>query len=641
MRPLLVLLTLVASAAPALAQLRLAALFGDGAVIQHGVPLPVWGWATPGADVVVDFGGEEYETMAGLDGRWEVELPPLAPGGEYVIAVVSDGRTVVAEGLTAGDVWVAAGQSNMEWSVAEAQHAEAEIAAAADPDLRHFDVPRSWAETPQAELEGGPWHPADPEHAGRFSAVAYFFARDLRAAQPDSARVPIGLVNATWGGSRIEPWMRAEALGLAGPEAFLEQEAARERALADSIRARVGEIPDADPGLVDGDPRWAAPDFDDAGWATVPVPSAWERAGFDGMDGVGWYRTAFDLTADEAAAGITLGLGHIDDSDVAWVNGQEVGRMERAWDTPRVYPVPASALRAGRNVLAVRVEDYGGGGGIAGPAGTVFLSTEEGRRPLPETWRFAVGELWLGGDGSKNRVPTVLWNQMVHPLLPFPIAGVIWYQGESNAGRMEDALAYRDLFPRLIESWREEWDRPDLPFLWVQLASYHPPTDEPAPESLLALTREAQSAALRLPHTAEVVTLDVGDAFDIHPRDKQTVGRRLALAARHVAYGEDLSYSGPTYRSHEVDGSRVVVRFDHADGGLRSAGPRLGGFALAGADGVFHWAEARVDGDAVVLASDAVPDPVAVRYGWADNPVRATLVNGAGLPAAPFRTDWP
>jgi sialate O-acetylesterase len=392
---------------------------------------------------------------------------------------------------------------------------------------------------------------------------------------------------------------------------------------------------------VDGEARWAAPDFDDSAWFTMPVPAQWEAAGFEGMDGVAWYRTAFDLTEAEAAQGVTLGLGMIDDSDITWVNGVEVGRMDNAWNVARAYAVPPSALQAGTNVIAVRVEDFQGGGGIAGPPETVYLETVNGRRALPSAWRFMVGQVRLGDASNKNHVPTALWNKMVHPLLPYPVKGVIWYQGESNADVMEDAVAYRELFPTMIESWRAAWGQEAMPFLWVQLANYMAPDAEPPAASNWAVLREAQSATLTLPHTGQAVIIDLGEADDIHPRNKQDVGERLARAARKVAYGEDLVHSGPTYRSYDVQDGRVIVSFDHVGGGLVARGGDLGGFAVAGPDGRFVWADARIEGDRVVVWSDEVSEPVTVRYAWGNNPEDASLYNAEGLPADPFRTDRP
>ena len=643
MRAALALALVALLSAPAEAQLRLPLVLSDGAVLQRDRAVPVWGWAAPGAAVSVRLGDAAETTEAGTDGRWRVELPALPAGGPHTLTVTSGDESARAEDLLVGDVWVLSGQSNMEWTVKDADDAEAEIAAATDPSLRHFKVPQSFAETPQDELAGGEWEAGSPETVGDFSAVGYFFARDLRRAGVD---VPIGLLHTSWGGSRIEPWMSPAMLGYGegDVEAVWEAERAQEAA----IRARLldllgGEIPTADAGVVDGDPVWAAPEHDASGWRTIRVPATWEAEGYAGLDGVAWYRTSFTLTEAEAAAGVTLGLGQIDDDDVTWVNGVEVGRMENAWNVPRRYAVPPSALRAGANTVAVRVVDHQGGGGIAGPADGVYLETADGRqRSLAGAgWRFRVGEARLAGGGQKNQVPMLLWNQMVAPLTVQPVAGVLWYQGESNANTVEDAAAYAGQFQAMIEGWRDAWGDDDLPFFWVQLANFMAPPTGPDDTGTWSVLRASQSAALDLDHTAEAVIYDVGEADDIHPRDKQTVGHRLALAARALVYGEDgLTYSGPRFEDLDVADGRAEVSFTHLGGGLSTRGGLpLGGFTIAGADGVWHGADAEIDGDRVLVWSDAVPAPVAVRYAWANNPEAATLTNAEGLPAAPFEAE--
>lgn len=625
---------------PAAAQMQVSRLFADGMVMQRGMEVPVWGWAEPGTEVTVSFEGEPFAAIADGDSTWRVVLPAREAGGPFTMTLTGGGETRRVGDIWIGDVWVASGQSNMEWPVAESAEAAAEIAAGEHPLIRHFNVPWSWAERPAPRLAGGAWQVATPEHVGQFSAVGYYFARALRT-QVD---VPIGLLNATWGGSRLEPWMSQEALGLSAAErdAAFAAERDREAVILDRIRARIGTLPTVDAGLAEGLAHWAAPDFDDGAWVEMPVPAVWEAHGFEGLDGVGWYRTTFTLSEAEAQQGVTLGLGMIDDSDIAWVNGTEVGRTDNAWNQARLYAVPPAALRPGTNVLAVRVEDFLGGGGIAGPKDAVFLEAHTGRRALPAVWRFTVGRVTIGTNGSfqKNQVPTLLWNKMIHPLLPFPIKGVLWYQGESNASNAADAVAYERLFQQMIRHWRAAWGQGDFPFLWVQLANFMEPDDAPPAESHWATLRAAQHAALALPHTAQAVIIDIGEADDIHPRNKQDVGRRLARAARHVAYGENLVYAGPVYRSHEVRDGQVWVRFEHVGGGLETPhGASLGGFAVAGAEGRFVWAEARIEGDQVVVWSDAVPVPAAVRYAWGNNPARANLYNAEGLPAAPFRTD--
>ncbi len=611
----------------------------DGVVLQRRAPLPVRGSAAAGTRVEVALGGDTAAAHAGDDGRWQVELPPREAGGPYELHVAAGGERRVFRDVLVGDVWLCSGQSNMEWPVAWSRDAETEIAAAGDRAIRHFKVPRSWSAAPATTLAGGVWRPAERRWVGEFTAVGYFFARALR----QHVDVPIGLIDSTWGGSRIEAWMSAPSLGLGEAElrGVLARERERGRDILQAIAARSGGLPERDPGLVDGRAVWAEPGLDEAAWLDIEVPALWETAGWEGMDGVAWYRTGFELTAAEAAAGARLSLGTIDDSDTAWVNGRRIGGLESAWNRPRLYDLPPGALTAGRNVVAVRVVDTGGGGGIYGDPVAVWVEASGRRQPLAGRWRFRVGQATVNLADRKRELPAVLYNQMIHPLQPYPLAGVLWYQGESNAGPA-DAHHYRELFPALIHDWRAGWGEPGMPFLFAQLASFMPPPSRPV-ESSWAVLRESQAAALALPATAQAVLIDAGDAADVHPRDKQTVGERLALAARGVAYGEELVHSGPVYRGHRVRGERVVIDFDHAAGGLVARGggaPR--GFAVAGEDRRFVWAEAAIEGERVAVWSRSVPRPVAVRYAWADNPAGANLYNRAGLPAAPFRTDgWP
>jgi sialate O-acetylesterase len=640
---LLLLLAAVAACSPP-AEIRLSALFTDGVVLQRGVEINVWGTARPGSKVEVTLGDREGASTTDAGGQWSMSFPAMEAGGPHGMVIKGSGYEEHIQDVMIGDVWVASGQSNMEWLVSASRDSEAEIAGADDRLIRHFKVPHIWSESPVDTVVGGPWTYAVPRQVGDFSAVAYFFARELR----EHVDVPIGILNTSWGGSRIEPWMTPEALGYDQGQVQAVFDAERqvvEEALA-AIRERVGSIPLEDEGLVEGHAVWAEPELDESDWTSVAVPSPWESQGFEGVNGIAWYRSSFDLTAEEAAGGVLLGLGQIDDSDRTWVNGTAIGGTEAAREVAREYTVESSALRAGRNVVAIRVEDTGGNGGILGSPDQLFVQLGQERRPLSGTWAFRLGEVRVAGS-AKNRVPLVLYNAMIHPLLPFPIRGVIWYQGESNANAGdEDAFVYRDLFPAMIEDWRARWGVGDFPFLWVQLANFMAPDAQPA-ESGWALLRESQSATLSVANTAQAVIIDIGEADDIHPRNKQDVGLRLSLSARHIAFGEDIVYSGPTYANHRVSGGRITIEFDHVGQGLvgrssdGTAGPGipLGGFSVAGADGRFVWADARIEDATIVVSSPLVPSPVAVRYAWGNNPDRANLYNANGLPASPFRTD--
>jgi sialate O-acetylesterase len=620
--------------------LRLPRLFQDGMVLQRATLIPVWGWASPGAAIIVDLAGHTTRANADAGGSWSAQLPALPAGGPHTLTVQAEGTTQTMRDVVIGDVWIASGQSNMEWPLAATTGGAAAVAAANDPLLREFAVPHGWSETPEADLEGGSWAAARPQQASRFSAVAYFFARDLRATQ----QVPIGIIHTSWGGSNIETWMSRAALGLSESEwhAIVERERAREAALRDSLRVRIGELPIADAGLLNGRALWAEPNFDDAAWATVPVPSLWEPAGYPGLDGVAWYRTTFSLTDTEARQDVRLSLGRIDDDDITWVNGIEVGRTQ-GYAEPRVYTVPASALRPGANVLAIRVADGGGGGGPYGEAAQFHVEVGSERRPLAGRWRFRVASVMIRPDGQRiNKIPTVLYNRMLHPLQRYPIKGVIWYQGESNANNDEQARAYRPLFASMIRSWRREWSGSsrEFPFLWVQLPNFGAIDTVPPVRAGWAYVRESQAAALALPRTGQVVTIDVGDARDLHPRNKEPIGQRLAQVARRIAYGEALLAAGPTYRRHTIRDGQITIDFANSGSGLESrSGRNVRGFAIAGADRRWVWADAHIEGNRVIVSSPSVPQPIAVRYAWANSPNAPALYNREGWPAAPFRTD--
>ncbi|MEP6493480.1 MAG: sialate O-acetylesterase [bacterium] len=627
--------------------LRLPRLFADGMVLQRDTPIAIWGWADRGADISIVFRGVTIHTAAVYDGTWRATLPPQRAGGPFELSVHAANGRIELHDVLVGDVWVASGQSNIEFTVSAGKNAAQEIASANDSLLRHFKVPNSWSNSPESDLAGGDWSPADSQHVGAFTAVGYFFARDLRK----SAHVPIGIINTTWSGSNIETWISrgAQQITDSAWSAIVQREADRVKAIRDSLTVKLGVLPAMDSGMVNDRAPWADPSLDDSGWSELPVPAYWEAHGYGGMDGIAWYRVAFDLSDAELRAGVTVAFAGIDDDDITWVNGVEVGRTT-GYNVPRAYKIAASALHAGRNMLAVRVTDAGAGGGING---AVSLTLSNGtQRSLAGAWKFKVGAVSFQPDGQQiNKIPSILYNRMVHPLLPFAIKGVIWYQGESNSNTVEQALAYRGQFATLIESWRREWGggllrptgslREPFPFLWVQLPNFGTPDSAPPTAPAWAVQRESMSAALVLPKTGQAIAIDVGDATNLHPTNKQDVGARLARVARRVAYEEAVVAAGPSYRSHVVREDTVVVEFADLGGGLVTTANdgRVGGFAIAGADRKFVWATARIVGNRVLVWSREVKTPVAVRYAWANNPDRASLYNREHLPAAPFRTD--
>ncbi|WP_329741359.1 sialate O-acetylesterase [Dyella sp. A6] len=626
--------------------LRMPLVFSSGAVLQRGQPLRVWGWAAPGDHVDVALDGSAATATVGKDGRWKAILPRHAAGGPYTLSVVDGAQRIDIPRVMVGDVWLCSGQSNMEFTVSEVRDAAAEIARANDPDIRQFKVPRSASLQPQSQLAGGSWVDASPATVGKFSAVCWFFARDMQAR----THVAQGLINSSWGGSSIQAWTDAVTGHFDMPKLAreLKAEAAVEDRRMAAARRQLARWPaalaaddaavlPAETGTWSG---WAAPGLDTADWARIPVPAYWETKGYYDMDGLAWYRTSFTLDAAQTAQGITLGLGEVDDSDRSYVNGHLVGATSEAWNKPRVYTVPARFLHAGRNVIAVRVDDLGAGGGIHGSADALYVQYADGtRHPLAGQWLFRPQAVYLTRTDMREIKPAILYNAMIHPLLGYPLRGIIWYQGEANA-LAHEARSYATRFKTLIRVWRKQWSRPRLPFIWVQLANFKAGEDT-AQYSPWAELRAAQTSALALPETGQAITIDIGSTDTIHPTDKQDVGHRLALVARRLILGDKVIDSGPVFRSMQVEGSSVRIHFATQGQALavRGGGDRVGGFELAGADMHYKPAQARIVGHEVVVGSADVKHPVAVRYAWSEDPVDADLIGQNGLPAGPFRDE--
>ncbi len=629
-------------------------------VLQRGIRIPVWGSAEPGDKVTVQFAGQTKSAKAGPDGGWRVTLASLPASHEardLTVRSTLAPQPVTLTDVLVGDVWVCSGQSNMQWPVGSSNNAPAEIASADYPNVRFFTVPCKAELRPGVAIEGA-WSRCTPTSVAGFSAVGYFFGRELHR----KTGVPIGLINSSWGGTIAEAWTSRAAL-TANPffrrvvkdyeNELITPTETRKAILAKQEEWRL-QNERKDTHNAGEAQRWHQPDGPVADWREMDLPRAWQAAGHQ-HSGIFWFRREVEVPAEWAGRDLTLSLGPTDKSDVTYFNGACVGSitMEQrpdAWCTPRIYTVPGALVKAGRNVIAVRVySNIFAGGFIGVPSQMRLLPADaEDAAPIPlaGAWRYAIEENFgmvtsppppPRGEGNAN-TPYILFDNMIRPLLPFAIRGAIWYQGESNAGQ---ARQYRTLFPLMIRSWRDAWKQGDFPFLFVQLANYTPAKDEPA-DSAWAELREAQTLTLASPNTGMAVITDIGDAGDIHPRNKQDVGLRLALPALATVHGfKGLVYSGPIYKAMRKEKGRIRLEFDHVGGGLVARGGALKGFAIAGADKRFVWAEAAIDGDTVIVSSPHVPKPVAVRYGWAENPP-CTLYNAAELPASPFRTDtWP
>ncbi|WPP53091.1 sialate O-acetylesterase [Catalinimonas niigatensis] len=632
----LILLLLASCASPDATNIHTHQLFTDHAVLQREIPLNVWGTADPGGTVQVSLGGNSQTAEADAEGKWAVEFAEMEAGGPYELEIVGEDTTIVLQDILIGDVWLASGQSNMEWPLsAQVDNFEEEIANANYPEIRLFTISRNASYEPLEHLDEGNWKQTSPETIGNFSAVAYFFGREIQ----QEVGVPIGLINSSWGGTPAEAWTSEAALGSMSEFEEEIQEIEQQLQTAPSntdvekrkVRDRIFEEANAqmkDEGFT--------PDFDTEGWAEMQIPSSWEEAdsSMAAFDGFVWFQKQIDIPASNANQALTLHLGSIDDADITWFNGEKVGQT-RGYNNYRTYEIPASAVQAGSNIITVRVEDNSGNGGFTGPQEEMYLEQngEKLEISLAGAWKYDASEPLPTVDMFPSE-PAILYNAMINPLIPFKIRGVIWYQGESNANR---ARQYQTLFPLMIEDWRNQWNIGKFPFLFVQLANYI--TGGPGDESWAEL-REAQLMALDLDNTGMAVTIDIGDSTDIHPRNKQDVGKRLALAALKVAYDQDNVWSGPMYESMRVEGDSAILTFDEvAEGLMVIPGEKLRGFTIAGANRQFYPATAKIISEnEVSVKNPQVANPEAVRYGWANNPV-TNLYNEAFLPASPFRTD--
>ncbi len=606
--------------------LRLPSLFCDHMVLQREADVNVWGWGKPGEPVRVTAGWTPglTETKVEPDGTWHVSLKTAKAGGPYRLTVSSD-TAVTFQDVMLGDVWVCSGQSNMEFTLGASDHAQEDVAGSSNESVRLFHVTKAMADQPRPDCDGK-WQVCGPKSVASFSAVGYLFGKELNA----KLGIPIGLIDATWGGTEAELWTSTP--GLMRMPAFrerLETAAKSEAEYKKLYQAWVSKCQKADPGW----DKWNQEGFDDSGWESMSPLKPWSQTSLRDFDGTAWFRAAVELSHFDSAVSYRIHLGTIDDNDETWCNGKPIGATE-GWNIDRTYDLPAGTLHSGKNVIAVRVTDTAGEGGW-----TNFVPQIEaaGGVTIPvKDWKFCRGVAMSDlSPAPSDTTPhaSLLFNGMINPLVKYAVKGAVWYQGESNVSR---AHQYRALFPAMVQDWRRAWGSA-FPFYFVQIAPFRGYGSAAAAE-----LREAQNFALRLKDTGVAVITDaVENLDDIHPRDKRTPAHRLALWALANTYRQTgFEFSGPLYKSVKVGNNKLIVSFDHARG-LRSVGGALREFEIAGGDRVYHPAQAEVQGDAVVVWSDDVKEPVACRMGWSSAP-QPNLFNGAGLPASPFRTeDWP
>lgn len=624
------------------AQIRLPQLFQDSMILQRQATIKVWGWASAGEEIELAFADKKYSVTASAEGRWNVSIPAMEAGGPYTMDIAGKNNIQIRE-ILIGDLWLCAGQSNMvhQLNIHDVTYAK-DIAEANYPAIRHYKVPTQTSlQGPTEDLKGGAWQAALSDNVRPFSAVAYFFALKLY----EKYQVPIGLINASVGGTPIEAWMSE-----AGFSAFPDyQKRISQNKDTTYVNSRLNNRSNSsastssqpqDKGLSGPEP-WYSPSFTPKNWRRINIPGYWEDQGIRDLDGVVWYRRDIDLPQSMAGQAAKVFLGRIVDADQLYINGEQVGRTTYQYPQRR-YKVRAGLLKKGKNTFVVRVRNNRGKGGFV-PDKPYCIFTPTDTIDLKGYWQYKVGQVFIPSGRSTNaprrinpqNEPTSLYNGMLAPYIDLPIKGILWYQGESNAGRPAE---YADLLSAMVSDWRKKFQDPDLPFIYAQLPNFMEVNYLPS-ESKWAEFRASQLKGLKIPHTAMTVNIDLGEWNDIHPDNKKDVGERMALAALQLAYGEDLVYSGPLYKDHRIAGNRMIISFSHLGGGLKTKdGEPLSEFAIAGEDGQFVWAEAKIEGDQVVVWSEEVPSPKYVRYAWADNPDNPNLCNREGLPASPFQT---
>ena len=603
-------------------------LISEGMVVQRLKPIAIWGKGIPGEKVRASLAGAIGSTKVLEDSTWTIELPPIPAGGPFVLEV----NTQTIQDVWVGDVWVAGGQSNMEWPLKSGViGAEAEFENADFPQIRFFKVSNDYSPVEKSDVSGGSWKVANEENLPDFSAVAWFFAK----RNHQDFKVPVGIIESNWGGTPAEGWTEAKVLAKIESRSYTEESRDvventskwKEIILENEKRREMRDIlvrrPDS---LMAGEV--ASLNYPEPGWRSIRLPDN------NPLEHIAWVRKKFNLGN---LSQVTLHLPHLNQMAFLYVNGVQVFHKDWGVDMPELE-IPKELLRKGQNVLTVRVINTWNNRPEIGKKDNMYLLQDGKKISLEGAWSYAnsIVEPLLPEVNFYNWKPGFMFNAMIAPLFRYPIKGVIWYQGESNAGRHTE---YRELFATMIQNWRSRWDIGDFPFLYVQLANYME-RKEVQPESNWAYLREAQTQVLDLPLTGMAVTIDIGEAGDIHPRNKKDVGERLWVQARKVGFGEQILASGPVVENAEVTGNEIVITFSEVGVGLKlTDGDEVYGFILEDAEGEFKVAPAKISG--VNQVTLAIPDglvPVGVRYAWADNPA-VNLVNEINLPALPFRIE--
>ncbi len=632
------LFILLTSFAPNLfSQVRLPKVISDGVIFQRDTEIKIWGWASGNENIVLTFKENVHETQADKNGEWSIILPPQKAGGPYEM-VFQASNSIVLGNILFGDVWVCSGQSNMELTMERVKEKYADVIENSENmNIRQFLVPDDYDfKVEHKDFDHGNWVSANPESLLSFSAVAYFFAKELY----NQYQVPIGIINAALGGSPVEAWMSENTLK-EFPAAYKELQEFKDDSLImqiqESDRKRSDnwykELTVKDRGLT-STPKWNDPVLENPDWKDMSIPGYWSDTPVGDTNGVVWFRKEINLTKSMVGKTAKLFLGRIVDQDYVYINGELIGTTGYQYP-PRRYTVDSTILKEGKNTIAVRVINTSGKGGFVLDK-PYYLAAGNDTIDLKGNWKYKLGASMkpLESQTFIRWKPGGLYNKMVAPLLNVCIKGVIWYQGESNA---DNPSNYRETFPAMIHNWRQSWNQGDFPFIYVQLANFMEETTEPS-ESKWAELRQAQLETLRIPNTGMVVTIDLGEWNDIHPLNKYDVGRRLALQARKLAYLEQNTFAdSPTPDKSVFKRKKAILYFINTGKGLVAKGDRdLHYFSISGDGKNYSWAKAKIKGNRVIVWNDRIEFPIAIRYAWADNPKSANLYTLDGLPASPF-----
>lgn len=621
------------------AEVKLPRLIRDSMVLQRDVKIKIWGWATRGEKINVKLNGKKFNTTTGADGKWSVLLSPMKAGGPYTMDI-SGNNKITLKDILIGDVWICSGQSNIvhQMELHNIKYAK-DIEQANYPQIRHFWIPiMTDLKGPHDDLPMGYWRSANPNDVRQFSAVAYFFAKHIH----EKYNVPVGLINASVGGTPVEAWTSEDGFK-EFPQVLNTINKNKDTGYINGINRRAllsnADRPkQQDKGLTGAKP-WYDTTYIPKGWRDIYIPGYWEDQGTRDLDGIVWYRREIEIPRSMTGVPAKIFLGRIVDADHLYVNGNLAGNTSYQYPQRR-YTLPAGMLKPGKNILVIRVINNSGKGGFV-PGKPYSISAGSQTIALTGAWQYKVGDIFIPnrnivpGISAQNQ-PTALYNAMVAPLTNYTIKGFLWYQGESNTSK---AAEYDETFPALIKDWRNLWKLGDLPFLYVQLPGFMEVNYLPS-ESQWAILREAQLKTLSLPNTAMAIAIDLGEWNDIHPGNKKDVGIRLALGAEKIAYGKNIVHSGPLYQSSKIEGNKIIISFSNTGSGLiTNDDEELRWFAIAGADKKFVWANAKIESGNVIVWNDDIQNPMYIRYAWADNPDGANLYNKEGLPASPFRTD--